>query len=310
MTAAPAPTRCGRTVFTWGARTYVMGVVNVTPDSFSGDGLGDDVERAVAHGLALVGEGADLLDVGGESTRPGSAPVTPAEEQRRVVAVIERLAAAAGVPISVDTYRAATAAAALRAGATMVNDVWGLRGDPDMARVVAEHGAAVVVMHNRTTAPLVSPGVGGHYAAADYGDDIMAEVRAWLGESLALARAAGIAGEQIIVDPGIGFGKGLRQNVEVLRRLGELRALGRPILLGSSRKSFIGRVLGGLPPDERVEGTAATVALGIAYGADMVRVHDVRAMARVARMADAIVRGRVEEHELTAKTPRLPRTEE
>ena len=297
MTAAAAPTRCGRTVFTWGARTYVMGVVNVTPDSFSGDGLGDDVERAVAYGLALVGEGADLLDVGGESTRPGSAPVTPAEEQRRVVPVIERLAATAGVPISIDTYRAATAAAALRAGATMVNDVWGLRGDPDMARVVAEHDAAVVVMHNRTTAPLVSPGVGGHYAAADYGDDIMAEVRAWLGESLALARAAGIAAEQIIVDPGIGFGKGLHQNVEVIRRLGELRALGRPILLGSSRKSFIGRVLGGLPPDERGEGTAATVALGIAYGADMVRVHDVRAMARVARMADAIVRGRAEEDE-------------
>lgn len=304
MSGAPAPTRCGARMLTWGRRTFIMGIVNVTPDSFSGDGVGDDLERAVAHGLALVGEGADLLDVGGESTRPGAAPVTPAEEQRRVVPVIERLAARAGVPISVDTYRAATAAAALRAGATMVNDVWGLRGDPAMAATAAGHGAAVVVMHNRTTAPLVSPEVGGHYAAADYGDDLMAEVAGWLRESLALARAAGIAEEQIILDPGIGFGKGLRQNLEVIRRLGELRALGRPLLLGSSRKSFIGRVLGGLPPAERLEGTAATVALGIASGADVVRVHDVRAMARVTRMADAIVRGYVAGDAPTAEARR------
>jgi dihydropteroate synthase len=293
VTAAPAATRCGQTLLQWGERTYVMGIVNVTPDSFSGDGLGDDVARAVAYGLALVRDGADLLDIGGESTRPGSAPVSADEEQRRVVPVIERLASEAGVPISVDTYKAATAEAGLRAGATMVNDVWGLRHDPDMARVVAAHGAAVVVMHNRTTAPLVSPGVGAHFAAADYGDDIVAEVLDWLRQSLELARTAGIPEDQIIIDPGIGFGKGLRQNLEVLRRLGEFRALGRPVLLGSSRKSFIGRVLGGLPPKERLEGTAATVALGIAYGADMVRVHDVRAKARVARMTDAIVRGRI-----------------
>jgi dihydropteroate synthase len=289
--SAPAPTRCGATLLHWGRRTYIMGIVNVTPDSFSGDGLGDDPARAVAHGLALARDGADLLDVGGESTRPGATPVTAEEEQRRVLPVIERLAAEAGVPTSVDTYRAATAAAALRAGATMVNDVWGLRHDPAMARVVAEAGAAVVVMHNRTTPPLVSPGVGGHYAAADYGDDLVAEVLDWLRQSLELANAAGIDEAQIVVDPGIGFGKGLRQNVEVIRRLGEFRSLGRPLLLGSSRKSFIGRLLGGLPPEERVEGTAATVALGIAGGADIVRVHDVRAMARVVRVADAIVRG-------------------
>jgi dihydropteroate synthase len=271
-----------------------MGIVNVTPDSFAGDGLGDDAARAIAYGLALTRDGADLLDVGGESTRPGSTPVTAEEEQRRILPVVERLAAEAGVPISVDTYRASTAAAALRAGATMVNDIWGLRHDPAMARVVAEAGAAVVVMHNRTTPPLVSPGVGGHYAPADYGGDLVAEVLAWLRQSLALAEAAGVDEAQIIVDPGIGFGKGLRQNVEVIRRLGEFRALGRPVLLGSSRKSFIGRLLGGLPPEERVEGTAATVALGVAAGADIVRVHDVRAMARVVRVADALVRGVVE----------------
>jgi dihydropteroate synthase len=173
----------------------------------------------------------------------------------------------------------------------MVNDVWGLRHDPAMAGVVAAHGAAVVVMHNRTTTPLVSPGVGGHFAPADYGDDLVGEVLAWLRQSLALADVAGIAPGQVIVDPGIGFGKGLGQNLTVIRRLAAFRALGRPLLLGASRKSFIGRLLGGLPPEERLEGTAATVALGIANGADMVRVHDVRAMARVARVADAIVRG-------------------
>ena len=290
---SPPPLHLGAHRFVWGERTFVMGIINVTPDSFSGDGLGASVERAAARGLALAGDGADVLDVGGESTRPGAMPVPAAEEQRRVVPVIERLAAEAGVPISVDTYRAGTAAAALRAGATLVNDIWGLRHDPDMADVVARHGAGVVVMHNRTTAPLVTPGVGGHFAAADYGGDLVAEVSDWLRASLALAAAAGIPPERVILDPGIGFGKGLRQNLEVIRRLGEFRALGHALLLGSSRKSFIGRVLGGLPPEERVEGTAATVALGIANGADMVRVHDVRVMARVARMTDAITRGRL-----------------
>jgi dihydropteroate synthase len=289
--APPPPTRCGERLLRWGRRTYVMGILNVTPDSFAGDGL-PETEAAVARGLAMVHDGADLLDVGGESTRPGATPVGPEEEQRRAVPVVARLAAEAGVPISIDTYRASTAEAALRAGATLVNDVWGLRHDPEMARVVAAHGAAVVVMHNRTTPPLVSPTVGGHYAAGDYGDDLIGEVLRWLADSLVLARAAGVAREQIIVDPGIGFGKGLRQNLAVLRRLGEFRALGRPLLLGASRKSFIGRVLG-TPVEDRLEGTAAVVALAIAAGADIVRVHDVRAMARVARMADAIVRGRL-----------------
>jgi dihydropteroate synthase len=291
MSRSLAPTRCGDHWLHWGQRTYLMGIVNVTPDSFSGDGRAATAE-AVAHGLALVRAGADLLDVGGESTRPGAVPVPAEVEQQRVVPVIERLAAEVGMPISIDTFKATTAAAALRAGASLVNDTWGLRHDPAMAGVIAAHGAAVICMHNRTTPPLVSPGIGGHYAAADYGGDLIAEVLDWLGQSLALADRAGIAQHQVIVDPGIGFGKGLRQNLEVIRRLAELHVLGRPLLLGASRKSFIGRLLGS-PPDDRREGTAATLALGIAAGVDIVRVHDVAAMARVVRVADAIVRGRL-----------------
>ena len=267
--------RVGSREFLWGERTYVMGIINVTPDSFSGDGLGTDVDAALAHALRFQDEGADILDVGGESTRPGHAPVDEDEELRRVIPLIERLAGSATTPISVDTYKAGVARRALAAGATMVNDIWGLRRDPEMAGVVAEAGVPVVVMHNQE-APIYK--------------DVVADVMAILRESLRRAEAAGIPREWVIVDPGIGFAKRPEHSLELLRRLGELRALGCPVLVGTSRKSSIGAVLG-LPVEERLEGTAATVAIAIANGADIVRVHDVKAMVRVARMSDAIVRG-------------------
>ena len=267
--------RIGSREFLWGERTYVMGIINVTPDSFSGDGLDTDVKAAVAQALSFEAEGADILDVGGESTRPGHAPVDEDEELRRVIPLIERLAGSATTPISVDTYKASVARRALAAGATMVNDIWGLRRDPEMAGVVAEAGVPVVVMHNQE-APIYK--------------DVVADVMAILRESLRRAEAAGIPREWVIVDPGIGFAKRPEHSLELLRRLGDLRALGCPILVGTSRKSSIGAVLG-LPVEERLEGTAATVAIAIANGADIVRVHDVKAMVRVARMSDAIVRG-------------------
>lgn len=259
----------------WGQRTYVMGIMNVTPDSFSGDGMAGDPRRALDQALRFQEDGADLLDVGGESTRPGHMPVSADEELRRVMPVLELLAAEVRLPISIDTYKSQVARRALEAGASIINDVWGLKRDPDIARVAAETGAGLILMHNQQ---------GTEYA--DLLPDIMRSLR-W---SMDTALEAGVVAEEIVLDPGIGFGKTAEQNLEVLRRLGELRTLGRPLLLGTSRKSTIGLVLG-LPADQRVEGTAATVALGIAQGADIVRVHDVREMARVARMADAIVRG-------------------
>ncbi len=262
-------------VFHFGSRTYVMAVLNVTPDSFSDGGRYLDPEAAVAQGLELARQGADLIDVGGESTRPGATPVPAREELRRVLPVVERLARATDVPLSIDTYKAEVAEAALRRGARLVNDVWGLAADPGMARVVARYGVPVIVMHNQREAV--------------YGD-LMGEILRALEAAVARARAAGVGDDRIIVDPGLGFGKDTGHNLEVLRRLGELRVLGRPILVGPSRKRTIGHVLG-LPVDQRLEGTAACVALAIAAGADVVRVHDVEAMARVARMADAVVRG-------------------
>jgi len=279
----------GRT-FEWGKRTYVMGILNITPDSFSGDGLAGDVEAAIALARRFVEEGADILDVGGESTRPGSAPVPLEEELRRVLPVVERLAAEVDVPISIDTYKAEVARRALEAGADMVNDVWALRMDPDMAGVVADSGAPVILMHNRSRPKnaVQEERLGGRYVGIEY-RDLMADIIRELRESIERAVEAGIAWEKIIVDPGIGFGKTVEQNLELVDRLGELKVLGRPILVGPSRKSFIGYTLD-LPPQERVEGTAAAVALSIARGADIVRVHDVREMVRVARMTDAMVR--------------------
>jgi dihydropteroate synthase len=269
-------TRCGNMEFRWGERTYIMGVLNLTPDSFSGDGLGRNIEAAVVQARRMVEEGADILDIGGESTRPESSPVAADEELRRVMPVIERLAGEISVPLSIDTYRSEVARRAVTAGVMMINDVWGLRRNPELAQVAAEAGVPLVIVANQREKTC---------------GEIVPEVIDSLREGMKLAQDAGVAWENIIIDPGIGFGKTLDGNLELMRRLGELRALGRPILLGTSRKSMIGLVLD-LPPDQRLEGTAATVALGIANGADMVRVHDVMPMVRVSRMTDAIVRGR------------------
>lgn len=287
MTGILAPTHCGDTLLHWGAKTYVMGILNVTPDSFSGDGVGDNRDRAIARAEQFVRDGANIIDIGGESTRPGATFVPEGEERARVVPVIRALAARLAVPISVDTSRASVAAAALAAGATMVNDVWALHRDPALAGVVARAGAALVLMHNRAATATVDA-LGGHYDDVQYAD-VVADVIAWLRESIAVAIAAGIPRTQLIADPGIGFGKTVAQNLTLMRRLPELGALGVPILAGTSRKSFIGLTLD-LPVEDRLEGTAATVALAIAGGADIVRVHDIRAMARVARMTDAIIR--------------------
>jgi dihydropteroate synthase len=277
----------------WGARTYVMGVINLTPDSFSGDGLAvqaDPVEAALAQARAFAAAGADILDIGGESTRPGSAPVPEAEELARVVPVVRAIAAELDVILSIDTYKAGVAEAALNAGAHWVNDVWGLRADTALARVTAGRGAPVILMHNRSrpAEAELQARLGGRYVGVQY-DNLVEDVRRELLESVAIAHSAGIPDERIILDPGIGFGKTVEQNLELVDRLGEIRALGYPLLLGTSRKGFIGYTLD-LPVDQRLEGTAATVAVGIARGADIVRVHDVAAMVRVARMTDAIVR--------------------
>jgi dihydropteroate synthase len=270
------PTRWGERELRWGERTFVMGILNLTPDSFSGDGLaGTDPDTVAAAAERAVADGAHLLDLGAESTRPGHAPVPAAEELARLLPALRAVRARVDVPLSIDTSKAAVAEAALAAGADLVNDVRGLLRDPDLAAVVARAGAPAVVMHD-----LEPDGRG----------DLVTSVLRELSRRLDRALAAGIAWENLVVDPGFGFGKDWRQNLELLRRLGDLRVLGRPVLSGTSRKSTIGKVLG-LPPGDRLEGTAATVALAVAGGADLVRVHDVRAMARVAAMSDAVVRG-------------------
>ncbi len=283
----PPPTQCGSLTLDWGSRTYVMGIVNVTPDSFSGDGT-MDVAQAIEQGVRMVEAGADILDVGGESTRPGSSPIEAAEELRRILPVIEGLRERVAAPISVDTYRAEVADAALTAGASMVNDVWGFRRDPDIAGVVASRNACAVAMHNRSAEARRLTKLGSYFPEVEY-DDLIEEIKAGLAGSTHILEEAGVPRERIILDPGIGFGKTPTQNLEIIGRLPEFRTLGQPLLVGTSRKSFIGLTLG-LPPDDRVDGTAATVALAIQGGADIVRVHDLPAMARVARMADAIVR--------------------
>ncbi|MFO7662424.1 MAG: dihydropteroate synthase [Chloroflexota bacterium] len=279
--------------FTWGQRTYIMGIINATPDSFSGDGVLDDdfIPRAVKQAQQFVSDGADVLDIGGESTRPGSVPVTADEEMARAIPAIRAIREAnPDVTISIDTYRASVAEAALRAGADWVNDVWGLRMDPGMAGVVAAADCPVIVMHNRSKPKDVAQErrLGGRYIGVQY-DDLVRDIHRELEEQVEMALNAGVAQEQIIIDPGIGFGKTVDQNLELIDRLGELKSLGRPILIGPSRKSFIGFTLD-LPPGERMEGTAAAVAIGIDRGADIIRVHDVRALARVARLTDGIVR--------------------
>lgn len=267
--------QCGKYKLPIGERTYIMGILNVTPDSFSDGGKYTDIDSAVKRAIEMVENGADIIDVGGESTRPwGYQPVDPLSEMNRVVPVIERLAKEINVPISVDTSKAAVAEKAIMAGASIVNDVWGMQRDKNMAEVVSKTGAGVVVMHN---------------SHSEEYTDLMGDIIKFLKESIRIAGNAGIHRERVVVDPGIGFGKTLQHNLEVMRRLKELDCLNVPVLIGTSRKSLIGNVLN-LPVNERLEGTAATVALGIANGADIVRVHDVKEMTRVARMTDAIVR--------------------
>jgi dihydropteroate synthase len=271
----------GRLRLELGRRTYTMGILNVTPDSFAGDGV-MELEAALTRGRMLAAEGADILDVGGESTRHGAEPVPLAEELRRVIPLITRLVGELGAVVSVDTTKPEVARQALRAGAAMINDVSALRGDPQMAMVVAEAQVPVVIMHGW--------GMPWRIPQNSVSRDILHEVRAFLTERIEAAVAVGIALDRILIDPGFGFSKTVQENLEILRRLGELRSLGRPIVIGTSRKGTIGKVLGGLPVNERLEGTAATVALAIAQGADIVRVHDVQSMVRVARMSDAILR--------------------
>jgi len=259
--------------FVWGERVYVMGVVNATPDSFSGDGLAGRPAEAIEQGVRMAAEGAAMLDVGGESTRPGHTAVDGATELERVLPVVEGLAARTDVPISIDTTKPAVAKAALEAGATIVNDIWGLHSAPELAGLAAAQGAALVVMHNQD--------------GTDYSRDLLQEIAERLRESVDLAVAAGVPRERVIVDPGLGFGKSAGHNVEVLRRLEELRALGQPLLVGPSRKSYLGRVFG-LELEDRMMGTAASVAAAVLRGADIVRVHDVAEMVRVVRVAEGL----------------------
>lgn len=284
----------GSFTFDWGSRTYVMGILNVTPDSFSGDGIiakGNVTAAAVEQAREFILYGADILDVGGESTRPGSEAVSAQEEMERVIPVIEALRKNfPQVIISIDTCKAVVADAAIRAGANMINDVWGLRADFELASVAVKHKTPVILMHNRSNPASVEvrEKLGGTYLGANY-DDLLEDVKRELLESVDIARKAGVEEKLILLDPGIGFGKKREHNLELINRLAEIRLLGYPILLGVSRKSFIGFTLD-LPPEQRVEGTAAAAAVGITRGADIIRVHDVKEMARMAKMTDAIVR--------------------
>ena len=273
---------CNKVTLDLGSRTHIMGILNVTPDSFSDGGRYADTEKALQHAREMIGAGADLLDIGGESTRPGAQPVSEEEELARIIPIIERLAAETSVPLSVDTYKATVARKALAAGASIVNDISGLRFSPDMAKVAADAGAGVVIMHIKGTPRDMQQN--------PVYDDVVTEVMAYLEQGIEIAVNAGVDREKILVDPGIGFGKTLEHNLSLLQRLDEFRSLGRPIVLGTSRKKFIGTILDIPVPEERVDGTAATVALGIERGAHIVRVHDVARMAQVARMTDAIIK--------------------
>ncbi|MBI4697451.1 MAG: dihydropteroate synthase [Nitrospirae bacterium] len=261
-------------------RTFVMGILNITPDSFSDGGLFFDKTRALAHALQMQTDGADIIDIGGESTRPGAEKLSAREEIKRVVPVIEELAKKLKIPISIDTYKSEVAEAALSAGASIVNDISGLRFDRRMPKVVADHKVPVVIMHIK--------GSPQNMQINPVYDALIPEIMDYLREGIDIARDAGIDEDKIIIDPGIGFGKTVEHNLEIIRRLKEFTGFEKPILFGPSRKSFIGKMLGGLPADERLEGTAASIAIGIFNGANIIRVHDVKAMVRVARIADGI----------------------
>lgn len=278
-------TKCGDVDFHWGERTYIMGVINVSPDSFSGDGI-SGCETALEQAQRFIEEGADILDIGGESTRPGSDPISVEEEIERVVPVIEMLSSRLKIPLSVDSYKPEVAIRAVEAGAVMLNDQWGLKHDHGLAKIAAEKGIPLILMSNQRDKSGYDPRIKSEVSRYD---DVMAEIISSLQRSLEIALDMGVPWDNLIVDPGIGFGKTWQQNLEIIQRLEELNSLGRPILVGPSRKSFIGIILD-LPADERIEGTAASIAISIAKGADIVRVHDVRQMARVCRVSDAIVR--------------------
>lgn len=294
-------------VLDWGNRTFVMGILNATPDSFSGDGLaagGDLVESAVRQAADFVGAGVDILDIGGESTRPGAEPVPATEEIERVAPVVDAVVRRfPEILVSVDTSKAAVAAAAFDAGAHWLNDVWALTADKDMPRLAADRGVPVVLMHNRSRPAAVvrEARIGGQYLGPTY-RHLMDDVAAELSARAAEAERAGVAPERIILDPGIGFGKTVRQNLALINHLDRLKSLGYPLLIGPSRKSFIGKTLD-LEVEGRDDGTAACVAIGIARGADIVRVHDVRAAVRVARMTDAILRAPADGVEAPDETP-------
>ncbi|GIP55711.1 dihydropteroate synthase [Paenibacillus vini] len=266
--------RCGETTLSLGGKTLIMGILNVTPDSFSDGGRYNNVERAVHHAMQMVADGADMIDLGGESTRPGHKPVSEQEELERVVPVVEALhREAPHIPISVDTYKSKVARESLKAGAHIINDIWGFKGDPLMAGVAAEFGCPAILMHNRHDREYKD-------LLQDMADDLMDCVR--------IAREAGVKDEQIILDPGIGFAKDYNENLQVMKSLDQLMELGFPLLLGTSRKKFIRTALD-LPTDEVILGTAATVAFGIAQGCQIVRVHDVKEIKRTAQMCDAIL---------------------
>ena len=272
--------KCGEKVIDLSSRTHIMGILNVTPDSFSDGGEYFDTNRAVERGIQMAEEGADIIDIGAESTRPGAEPIAMDEELARLLPVLEQLLKTTDVPISVDTYKSRVAEAALHAGAHIINDISGLRFDPAMKDVVARFDAPVIIMHIK--------GEPKNMQIDPYYEDVMIEISDYLAESIRMASLAGIKKENIVVDPGIGFGKRLEDNYEIIRRLSELKRLGCPILIGPSRKSFLGKILN-LPPAERLEGTMAAVAIGIQNGADIVRVHDVKAVSRVCQIADLIV---------------------
>jgi dihydropteroate synthase len=257
-----------------------MGILNVTPDSFSDGGSFMKADAAVEHAISMIEEGADIIDIGGESTRPGSDTIPVSEELERVIPVIEKLSDMSGVPISIDTYKADVAQKAIDAGASIVNDISGLRFDPEMPGVVSGNEVPVVLMHIKGTPKNMQ-------ANPIYGN-LIEEIIEYLEESMTIAEKEGINEDKIIVDPGIGFGKTFEDNLEIINRLSEFKRLGKPILIGTSRKAFIGKILGDAPVGDRIEGTAAAVAISIMHGANIVRVHDVAEMKRVARVSDAI----------------------
>lgn len=277
--SVPPPLKTGKKTFVFGERTFIMGILNVTPDSFSEKGTFFETDAAVMRGLEMAEEGADIIDIGGESTRPGAEQVSLEEELKRVLPVLERLAPKISIPISMDTYKAEVARRALEAGADIINDISGLRFDPGMVEIVADHNAAAIIMHIKGTPRDMQ-------LSPTY-QSLIQEIIDYLNESIRITKVAGIASDKLVIDPGIGFGKTLDHNLTIIKNLEAFKAMGKPILLGTSRKSFIGKITG-TEVEERTIGTAATISVGVLKGADIVRVHDVKKGVQAARMADAI----------------------